>query len=122
MKPNSTLYYKDGTRYELWIYPDGGMSKTVYVDQTGWQTTYWWSSPRMAQGEFNDVVARAHEDGTWSSLRRPTAAADMPQPGTLAFTAMLLADSGIMTGEEADRWKDEMKDREPTIEEDGDRE
>jgi hypothetical protein len=33
-----------------------------------------------------------------------------PIPGTYAFTARLLAQSGMMTGEEADRWKDEMKD------------
>lgn len=33
-----------------------------------------------------------------------------PQPGTYAYTARLLAQSGLMSGEEADRWKDEMKE------------
>lgn len=33
-------------------------------------------------------------------------------PGTYAFTARLLAESGIMTGDEADAWKDTMKDGE----------
>jgi hypothetical protein len=33
-----------------------------------------------------------------------------PIPGTYAFTARLLAQSGLMTGEEADAWKDQMKD------------
>lgn len=35
-----------------------------------------------------------------------------PMPGTYAFTARLLAQSGIMTGDEADAWKDMMKDGE----------
>lgn len=39
------------------------------------------------------------------------AGADEPIPGTYAFTARLLAQCGIMTGDEADQWKDEMKDR-----------
>ena len=34
-----------------------------------------------------------------------------PLPGTYASIARMLADSGMMTGDEADRWKDEMKDR-----------
>ncbi len=34
-----------------------------------------------------------------------------PRPGTYAFTARLLYQSGLMTGEEADWWKDEMKER-----------
>ena len=34
-----------------------------------------------------------------------------PKPGTLAFTAMLLAESGAMTGEEADEWKEFMKEQ-----------
>lgn len=33
-----------------------------------------------------------------------------PQPGTFAFTARLLAQSGLMSGDEADEWKDRMKD------------
>jgi len=33
-----------------------------------------------------------------------------PKPGTLAFTARLLAEHGIMSGEEADAWKDAMKE------------
>lgn len=33
-----------------------------------------------------------------------------PLPGTYAATARFLAESGIMTGEEADAWKDRMKD------------
>lgn len=35
-----------------------------------------------------------------------------PQPGTYAFTARLLAEAGLMSGEEADEWKDMMKDGE----------
>lgn len=34
-----------------------------------------------------------------------------PIPGTYAFTARLLAESGFMSGDEADEWKDMMKDR-----------
>ena len=33
-----------------------------------------------------------------------------PQPGTYAFTARLLAGAGFMSGDEADEWKDRMKD------------
>jgi len=33
-----------------------------------------------------------------------------PIPGTYAYTARILADLGIMSGEEADDWKDRMKD------------
>jgi|SRR5579863_377674 len=33
-----------------------------------------------------------------------------PMPGTYAFTARMLAQSGLMTGDEADRWKDEQKE------------
>ena len=33
-----------------------------------------------------------------------------PQPGTYAYTARILAQSGLMTGDEADAWKDQMKD------------
>jgi hypothetical protein len=33
-----------------------------------------------------------------------------PPPGTYAYTAWLMAQSGIMDGDEADRWKDEMKE------------
>ena len=33
-----------------------------------------------------------------------------PEPGTYAYTARFLAASGIMDGDEADRWKDEMKE------------
>ncbi|HEY8095903.1 MAG TPA: hypothetical protein VIE65_07365 [Methylobacter sp.] len=36
---------------------------------------------------------------------------NMPPVGTLAFTARLLAECGIMSGDEADEWKDSMKDR-----------
>lgn len=35
---------------------------------------------------------------------------DGPEPGTYAYTARFLAASGIMSGDEADRWKDEMKE------------
>lgn len=35
-----------------------------------------------------------------------------PLPGTYAFTARLLAELGIMSGDEADEWKDAMKDGE----------
>lgn len=31
-------------------------------------------------------------------------------PGTYAYTAWLMAKTGMMTGDEADRWKDQMKD------------
>jgi hypothetical protein len=34
-----------------------------------------------------------------------------PQPGTYAFTSRILVDLGIMSGDEADAWKDEMKER-----------
>jgi hypothetical protein len=34
-----------------------------------------------------------------------------PPIGSWAATARMMAQSGVMTGEEADRWKDEMKDR-----------
>lgn len=33
-----------------------------------------------------------------------------PQPGTYAFTARMMVEGGFMSGDEADRWKDEMKD------------
>ena len=33
-----------------------------------------------------------------------------PPPGTFAYTAWTMAKSGLMTGEEADEWKDRMKD------------
>lgn len=42
--------------------------------------------------------------GEWDPIK------DGPLPGTLAFTARLLARAGIMTGDEADDWKDRMKD------------
>lgn len=45
---------------------------------------------------------------------RPT----QPIPGTLAFTARAMAMSGLMTGDEADAWKDRMKD-ERMLREDG---
>lgn len=32
-----------------------------------------------------------------------------PQPGTLAFSARLFAEMGLMSPEEADQWKDDMK-------------
>lgn len=32
------------------------------------------------------------------------------QPGTLAYSAWFFAVTGIMTGEEADQWKDQMKE------------
>lgn len=35
-----------------------------------------------------------------------------PEPGTYAYTARALVELGIMSGDEADQWKDEMKDRE----------
>ena len=35
-----------------------------------------------------------------------------PMLGTLGFTARFMAECGIMSGDEADAWKDEMKDRE----------
>lgn len=35
-----------------------------------------------------------------------------PPPGSWAETARMLAACGMMSGDEADRWKDEMKDRE----------
>jgi len=34
-----------------------------------------------------------------------------PPIGTYANTARMLVEMGIMDGDEADRWKDEMKDR-----------
>lgn len=34
-----------------------------------------------------------------------------PPVGTYAHTAWLMAQCGIMDGDEADRWKDEMKER-----------
>lgn len=34
-----------------------------------------------------------------------------PKPGTYAYTARMMAESGIMSGEEADAWKDRMKDQ-----------
>lgn len=33
-----------------------------------------------------------------------------PPPGTYAYTAWLMASSGMMSGDEADRWKDDMKE------------
>lgn len=33
-----------------------------------------------------------------------------PEPGTYAYTARFLAASGLMTGEEADAWKDAAKE------------
>lgn len=33
-----------------------------------------------------------------------------PMPGTYAFTARLLAQAGFMSGEEADEWKEAMKE------------
>ncbi|MEE8473557.1 MAG: hypothetical protein V3S82_10360 [Dehalococcoidia bacterium] len=33
-----------------------------------------------------------------------------PQPGTFADTARLMVQLGVMTGDEADTWKDDMKD------------
>jgi hypothetical protein len=35
-----------------------------------------------------------------------------PQPGTYAFTARLLAEAGLMSGDEADEWKESMKELE----------
>lgn len=40
----------------------------------------------------------------------PLKPSDGPQPGTYAYTAKLLAQSGLMSGEEADAWKDQMKE------------
>lgn len=33
-----------------------------------------------------------------------------PPMGTFVFTARMMAEMGMMTGDEADRWKDEMKE------------
>jgi hypothetical protein len=50
------------------------------------------------------VPAIQYDGHDWDPIK------DGPLPGTLAFTARLLAQSGLMTGEEADDWKDMMKD------------
>lgn len=57
------------------------------------------------------VVSR--NDDFWPELfpkQTPDPARLEPQIGTLAFTARLMVGLG-MDGDEADRWKDEMKDR-----------
>lgn len=43
-------------------------------------------------------------------MEQPAPIPTRPQPGTYAFTSRILVDLGIMSGDEADRWKDEMKD------------
>lgn len=43
--------------------------------------------------------------------RPPHADAREPEPGTYAYTARFLANAGLMSGDEADAWKDEMKER-----------
>jgi len=41
----------------------------------------------------------------------PVAPRYEPQPGTYAHTARMVVEMGFMDGDEADAWKDEMKDR-----------
>ena len=58
------------------------------------------------------LVANANESSKQETAAgyRSSTLPDGPQPGTYAYTARILAQSGLMTGDEADAWKDQMKD------------
>lgn len=43
-------------------------------------------------------------------MEKPAHIPLQPRPGTYAFTSRVMVDLGLMSGDEADRWKDEMKD------------
>lgn len=58
---------------------------------------------------LDEIQDRASELGrfvTWTTWDD----AESPAPGTFAHTARFLAASGLMTGDEADAWKNEMKE------------
>lgn len=73
----------------------------AYMKQTG-------EPRRNAEDVVKNVAAGKCPDGCCGGEEEELPRG--PMPGTYAFTARLLAESGIMTGDEADAWKDMMKD------------
>jgi hypothetical protein len=65
-------------------------------------------------GKAREIVLHYHKQLCEVANEKETSKKETPlpgpQPGTYAYTARILAQSGLMTGDEADRWKDEMKD------------
>jgi hypothetical protein len=59
--------------------------------------------------DASEDAREAHKEALAASDYDPVR--DGPLPGTYAYTARCLVEMGIMDGDEADRWKDEMKDR-----------
>ena len=60
---------------------------------------------------FNEVTEAVAEVMMMTAQLPPMP--PMPEglvPGTYAYTAWTMAQSGLMTGDEADAWKDEMKE------------
>jgi hypothetical protein len=54
----------------------------------------------MSKGMYEELPSADEEEDS----------PNQPPPGTFAATARFLFESGLMTGEEADEWKDRMKD------------
>jgi hypothetical protein len=61
-------------------------------------------------GDIDDEVRHHEEDALEREFERSPQIRRGPEPGTFAFTARLLVEAGITDGDEADRWKDEMKE------------
>jgi hypothetical protein len=57
----------------------------------------------VTEAEAQDLITNCPQD----PLPEPPAGM---VPGTLAYSAWLFAQTGLMTGDEADEWKDRMKD------------
>ena len=60
------------------------------------------AAAKIAQINAEEDAREAHKEAMYRE----------PPVGSRAATARMLAQSGVMTGDEADRWKDEMKDAE----------
>lgn len=60
--------------------------------------------------DIDDEVRHHEEDALEREFERSPRVRRDPRPGTFAFTARALVEAGIMGGDEADRWKDEMKE------------
>ena len=77
----------------------------TYMRQTG-------ESRRNAESVVKNVMAGKCPDGCCGGEEEEVQLPRGPMPGTYAHTARMLAESGTMTGDEADAWKDMMKEGE----------
>jgi hypothetical protein len=67
---------------------------------------------RYTRREVEQVATDVRSKRALYDFMQPPAPIPLrPQPGTYAFTSRVMVDLGLMSGDEADRWKDEMKDR-----------